>query len=422
MLYTEKDDSRLLRGTFGIEIEKLRVTGDGHIAQTDHPFPGDKHIVRDYSENQVEINSEPWPSAEEALGEIAGHMAEIRKVIGSYPEKEYLWPFSSPPYLKEDDDIPIARYYGEQKASTEYREYLGEKYGRRLMMFSGIHINYSFNEAVLEDAYRLFRKRGGDNVPQDYRSFKDMVYLKLAEKVAGYGWLLVALMAASPIMDASYYDPFKKGESRFEGMASPRCGDEGYWNKFVPVFDYGSVEEYAQSIEKYVEDGSLIAPRELYYPVRVKPAGPYSLEALRNNGISHLELRMYDLNPFDKTGIDIRDIKFAELFLVWLSYVEDRTLSAEEQKTAVINFRKAAGYDIDQNKVMIRGKDVPVREAGLGILSEMEDFYSGHPDEVKELISFQKEKLSDDKKRYACRVKEEYAEDFVKKAMESVRE
>ena len=59
MLHIENEYIRehLLDGAFGIEMESLRVVGDGMLSQTAHPFPGDAHIVRDFSENQTEINT-----------------------------------------------------------------------------------------------------------------------------------------------------------------------------------------------------------------------------------------------------------------------------------------------------------------------------------------------------------------------------
>ncbi|MBR4326696.1 MAG: hypothetical protein IKP73_14345, partial [Bacteroidales bacterium] len=48
----------LLTGNFGLERETLRVTEDGRLSHTDHPFDADdSHIVRDFCENQVEINT-----------------------------------------------------------------------------------------------------------------------------------------------------------------------------------------------------------------------------------------------------------------------------------------------------------------------------------------------------------------------------
>ena len=48
MLHIENEYIRehLLDGAFGIEMESLRVVGDGMLSQTAHPFPGDAHRQR----------------------------------------------------------------------------------------------------------------------------------------------------------------------------------------------------------------------------------------------------------------------------------------------------------------------------------------------------------------------------------------
>ena len=72
MLHIENEYIRehLLDGAFGIEMESLRVVGDGMLSQTAHPFPGDAHIVRDFSENQTEINTGVNESIEAAIEEL----------------------------------------------------------------------------------------------------------------------------------------------------------------------------------------------------------------------------------------------------------------------------------------------------------------------------------------------------------------
>ena len=93
----------------------------------------------------------------------------------------------------------------------------------------------------------------------------------------------------------------------------------GYWNEFAPVFDYSDIGSYAESIRKYVKKGLLKAPSELYYPVRLKPAGDNNLDALQKNGVNHIELRMFDLNPLAEEGLEEKDVVFAHLLMVWLA-------------------------------------------------------------------------------------------------------
>ena len=47
--------NNMYSATFGIEKESLRVTENGCLSHTKHPFHGKSNIDRDFCENQVEI-------------------------------------------------------------------------------------------------------------------------------------------------------------------------------------------------------------------------------------------------------------------------------------------------------------------------------------------------------------------------------
>ncbi|MGM9661135.1 MAG: hypothetical protein ACI3WQ_11095, partial [Faecousia sp.] len=335
----------LLKGNFGLEKESLRVDEDGFLSHTSHPFPNDDHIVRDFCENQTEINTSVTHSAAEAVQALVNYNSRIQKTLKRLPHREYLWPFSNPPYIRNEADIPVARFFGEQAGKTEYREYLSDRYGRYKMAFSGIHVNYSFDETLLREDFAL----SGE---PDFDAYRNQLYVVLAEKAAAYGWLLVALTAASPLLDSSFVEKGKFDTDTFNGMASTRCSEMGYWNYFAPIFDYSNIRAYADSIQHYVDDGLLRFPTELYYPVRLKPRGVNNLNTLREDGVDHIELRMFDLNPLVPAGIDERDLTFAQLFLVWLASTPREFLSTKAQVQAVQNFKNAAHYDLKTVKIV----------------------------------------------------------------------
>ena len=72
MLHIEDAQVRqlLLKGNFGLEKESLRIDEAGFLSHTRHPFPDDDHIVRDFCENQTEINTPVTHSAEEAVASL----------------------------------------------------------------------------------------------------------------------------------------------------------------------------------------------------------------------------------------------------------------------------------------------------------------------------------------------------------------
>ena len=189
--------------------------------------------------------------------------------------KELMWPFSNPPYVLGKKDIPIASYEGVLRGKELYREYLAGKYGKRKMLFSGIHFNFSFSEKILEEEYR-------NSTFVSLQEYKNQIYLELAKKVTRCSWLIVYLTAAIPVMDGSFFHDEDLGKVVLKNLASPRCSKIGYWNDFDPLLDYENLQSYVKSIESYVAQGQLKEAAELYYPVRLKPKGENTLERLKN--------------------------------------------------------------------------------------------------------------------------------------------
>ena len=370
-------------GNFGLEREALRVTGTGRMAQTPHPFPPDHpRIVRDFCENQTEINTGVHATAEAAVEDLKEIDAAIRTVIAQ--REEYLWTNSNPPPTLAEDEIVPAKFDGPLAGKSAYREYLATKYGKQLMAYCGIHVNFSFGARLIENAsathcgLRTIRPttvgRVIPNAPT-IRTFRDELYLHVAAQCVKWGWAIVALTAASPR----------------NGYASVRCSENGYWNPFVPILDFSSVRAYAKSIARYVQDGQLIAPSELYYPIRLKPRGPNNLLSLVENGIDHIEVRCVDLNPLTGGLVDERDVEFIHLFFLWCASQERETLTAERQRESVAAFKAAARLDFDWT---------PVGE----LLERMDEFFSGSagwPSQVQRVLAFEAEKVYHPEKRYA---------------------
>ncbi|MBP5093841.1 MAG: hypothetical protein J6332_07300 [Abditibacteriota bacterium] len=403
----------IFEGNFGLEKESLRVTETGRFAHTPHPFPEDKHIVRDFCENQAEINTGVHSSAEDALGELAFHTRRLREHLLTLPEKEYLWLFSNPPYIEDEKDIPVASFGGAQRSKTLYRDYLADKYGRYKMTFSGIHFNFSFGENLLRRGFEL---SGGD----DFRAYRDRVYLVLAKGLSEYGWILTAATAASPLLDSSFTEGGKAGGTVFFGSASVRCGEFGYWNDFVPILDYESAESYAHSIEKYVKGGLLNSPSELYVPIRLKSEGENNLTVLRKKGVDHIELRMFDLNPFTEEGADIRDLRFAHLLMIYILCRPEVRMNGADTVRSVRNFKAAARYDLSSVNYMGRGEtSIGMRDAAIRIIDIMRDFFTGFG--VSEILDYQKDKFVTGE-TYARRVREEFGDNFAEKALAAAKE
>lgn len=425
----------MLKGNMGLEKESLRVDCGGFLSHTKHPFLDNPNMERDFCENQTELITNVCDSAEAVWNELASLHKKAVAALWQLPSgKEVLWPFSNPPYVKGEADIPIAHYQGQLKGKEQYRQYLADKYGKKKMLFSGIHFNFSFSEEVLREGYK-------ESGAASFREYKDSVYLELAKKAVRASWLLVYLMAASPVMDGSYFQEKFLGKDVLKNYASPRCGEIGYWNDFIPLLDYENLDTYIDSIQTYVDEGQLKAVSELYYPVRLKPAGENSLENLKMSGVNHIELRMLDLNPLSPVGIMKEDVWFLQLLLVYLSAMEDEGFETFEQIMAVKNEKRAAQYYY--NDIWIETgwmKAVPVQEAALEILLRMERFYEDFYENIYEngsksrgigiyhnmppkqelldMIQYQKKKVLHPNQRYAAVIRQQFRHGYVEKGIQ----
>lgn len=400
----------LLTGNFGLEKESLRVDQDGYMAHTHHPFPEDDHITRDFCENQTEINTPVTHSPEEAVASLDLHYRRIQERLRELGE--LLWPFSNPPYIRNEDDIPVALFQGGKASKTEYRQYLSDRYGRYKMTLCGIHFNYSFSEELLRADFAV----SGES---DFAEYKNQLYVVLAERAAAYGWIMTAVTAASPLLDSSFVEKGRFGEDEFNGMASTRCSELGYWNYFSPIFDYTDIRAYADSIQRYVDQGLLAFPTELYYPVRLKPRGKNILKVLRDQGVDHIELRMFDLNPLVPVGVDERDVAFAQLLLVWLASTPRQPFSVKDQIQAVQNFKNAAHYDLKTVKIVAPSGEVySVAGAALKVLDQMAGFYRDFPKDVTDILDFQRAKFEDAENRYAWKIRRQFSGSYMEKALD----
>ena len=405
------------KGCIGLERESLRITPDGHMAKTSDPFIGEKYIVRDFCENQTEINTPVCESTEEVMAELEKYHHIITDGLKALPVPELLWPFSNPPFIENEADIPIARYHGKEHYKQEYREYLSDRYGRYKMTFSGVHFNYSFSDELLRYNH-LYHEE------MRYETYRDFFYLELAAKAQAHNWLIVALTAASPLLDSSYVEKGVYGRDVFNGMGSTRCSELGYWNYFTPILDYTQISNYAESILSYIEGGLIRSAAELYFPVRLKSFQEYSPCSLCEAGVSHIELRMIDLNPLTPFGIDERDVRFAQLFLIWLAFLPAIPMGAKEQVLAIQNTKNAAHYDLKTvNILMPDGRSLHATDAAEEILRKMEVFYERIGDEdTMKILDYQMEKIRTPDTRYAWRIRSLYSDSFVEKGLERSRQ
>lgn len=303
--------SPILQANFGIERESLRVDRQGKLAHTPHPSclgarSFHPYIQTDFCEFQMELITPVAKSTTEARR----FLRAITDVTGrSISQDEVLWPLSMPPRLKAEE-IQVAQL--ENEFERYYRNYLAEKYGTKLQAISGIHYNIELGKDLVE---ALFQE--SDQI--DIIAFKNALYLKLAQNYLRYRWVITYLFGAAPIAEKGFFD-----QEVPEPVRSFRNSDHGYVNKEEIQVSFASLEDYVSAIENYVEQGDLIAEKEFYSAVRFR--GQKVNRSFLDKGITYLEFRNFDLNPFERIGISQTTMDTVHLLLLaflWLDAPEN---------------------------------------------------------------------------------------------------
>lgn len=409
-LFSSKE---ILNGNFGIERETLRVDENGYLAKTDHPEEfGDKahnpYITTDFSESQIEVITPALADIKETYNFTRALYDIAAMEIGD----EYLWPQSMPCIIPDDKDIPVAKFSNHSKEAQEYREKLLLKYGGKKQLISGIHYNFSFDENIIEILYEDSEKN------LSYKEFKNSIYLKIARNYLRYRWLIVYLLGASPIVHESFIDsckcPLKKikhSEYSSLGAISHRNGKCGYKNKVDLFPSYNSVDEYLESINQYIKDELIESHKELYSQIRLKPSDTKNFkESLLNDGIKYLEYRTIDINPFEKGGISLEDLRFLQVFNIYLLTKEESDFK-NWQEEALENQQLIAVHGIDDIELKQDGKVINRIDFGLEILNEVmsvnNELNLGFEDIINNMI----DKVKDSKLTYSYKITEKIKEE-----------
>ena len=301
-------DAPILQATFGLEREGLRINQDGKLAQTPHPQAfGNRNfhptIQTDFSEQQLELITPIATSTKEARR----FLTAITDVAGRTIQKnEAIWPLSMPPKLSPAE-IQIAHL--ENDFERHYRESLAKKYGKTLQAISGIHYNVELGADLIQ---ALFKVSDYKNI----RLFKNDLYLKLARNFLRFRWFLTYLYGAAPIAEEGFLT-----REISQPVRSIRNSDLGYVNDQKIHISYASLESYVSDIEKYVAQGDLIAEKECYMPVRFR--GQKENRLYLEKGITYLEFRCFDLDPFEVLGISQETMDTVHLFLLALLWLDD---------------------------------------------------------------------------------------------------
>ncbi len=330
IIINEACKNNFTRVEVALEYESMRVI-DGKISQENHPKTlepklSHKYITTDFSESQIELIT-PILCNSQNLSNFVNTLYDITAL--ELKENEYLFPYSMPPKINSVDEIREA-FFDTSDPNAEkfnsYRKYLTGKYGKKKQTISGIHFNFSLCDKLV-------------NSIEAQGISKNDIYLKIIRNYNKYKFLTVALLGASPVCDDSFTDdPNTK-------MVSIRNSHLGYRNLNKLNIDYGSTQSFIDSVNKLIANNTIIDERELYEPIRIKTKSKNLLDDLKNDKIRYVEIRNIDINPYEKGGISVDQIKMLK-YIVLYCLIKDENESIINDGDAISDF-VAENYDFE---------------------------------------------------------------------------
>lgn len=393
----------LLAGTRrGIEKESLRVTGDGYISRRPHPAGlgsalTNRYITTDFSEALLEFITPPLTDCWGAVQ----FLCDLHQYTGAHLDDELLWPMSMPCMIRSEADIPIADYGTSNvgRMKTLYRKGLSARYGRYMQAISGIHYNYSLPESFWP-RYQDVEKASG--ALQDFRSSH---YLGLVRNVRRLDWFLLYLLGASPAVCKSFLagrdtdlGEFDAGTYYGVHATSLRMSDIGYQNVQQARLrvSANSLDEYIRDLNQAIRtpspawrvfdgDGGdgrqqlnanmLQIENEFYStirPKRVARSGERPTMALSRGGIEYVELRALDVSPFDPVGINQRQARFLEVFLLNCLLQDSPPIDDQEHEANVFNHATVAKRGREPDLRLRRhGAEIRLQDWGAELREEL---------------------------------------------------
>lgn len=355
----------------GIEREALRIDESGYLALDTHPLElgsalMHSRITTDYSEALLEfitpVNNKVEPLLE---GLTETHAFSVRHLHG-----QRLWPVSMPCYVKDEHNIPVARYGSSNtgKMKTLYRKGLTYRYGALMQIISGVHFNFSVSQELWQSLYDISDKS------LTFEDFISESYFGLIRNYRRLVWVLPYLFGASPALCSSFikgqktdlqFEKSGRGTLYLPYATSLRMSDLGYTNKEQEDLNisYNSLPEYLAGVNAAIKmpsanfanigvkvDGEyrqlnanvLQIENEFYSPIRAKRvtrSGEKPSEALARAGVEYIEVRALDVNPFSPIGIEASQVRFLDLFLLYCLLTESPKSDIKEEARLSANLK-----------------------------------------------------------------------------------
>ncbi|MBM4220829.1 MAG: glutamate--cysteine ligase, partial [Gammaproteobacteria bacterium] len=239
----------------------------------------------------------------------------------------------------------------------------------------------------------------------ELQDFRSAAYLAAVRNVRRLDWLLLYLFGASPALCKSFVQGRESGLDELDTATlygpwatSLRMSDLGYRNDAQAnlVVSANSLDEYIRDLSQATKlprsefarigvkvDGEyrqlnanqLQIENEFYSTIRPKRVirpGERPTAALRRGGVQYIELRALDISPSDPVGLNQRQLRFLEVFLIYCLLLESPPISATEQECIDRNHGLVARRGREPGLHLRRGEgEIPLQAWGTAICKEM---------------------------------------------------
>ena len=384
----------------GFEKESLRVLNTS-ISQ--HPHPEllgsvlcNPYITTDFSEAQLEFVT---PSEKDKIKGLK-FLDDIHHFVSNNIEDEVLWPFSIPPNIDSEKDVPIANYGSSNLGlfKRTYRKGLSHRYGRIMQAISGIHYNYSVPETLWSSSFF-------SNISDNSNETRSFAYFNMLRNILRINWLILYLFGASPIITKSlltknshslkqldkhtYYLPF---------ATSLRMSDFGYCNSsrnrlkvsmnsleeyiadlrqatITPFSEFAAIDKINTKSQEQISANILQIDDEYYAVARAKSeslSDSSTTSKLSQGGVDYIELRSLDLNPYSRIGIDKETMLFLETLLIYCFIKQGQHFTDDEIKDINHNDSIVATKGREPNLCLLKdGTTIGLNEWGKQIIENL---------------------------------------------------
>lgn len=391
-------------GLKGLEREALRVDRHGQLSLKPHPLSlgstlTHPYITTDYSEALLEFITPPHQTA----GETLEFLLDVQKFAYARLEDEILWATSMPCALGKDSDIPIAEYGHSNVGQMKhvYRRGLGFRYGRKMQTIAGVHFNYSLPESF----WPVWRNILGTAC--DEQQLRSHSYFNLIRNFQRIGWLIPLLFGASPAVCKSFlggnsgkFQEFDRHTAFLPYATSLRMSDIGYKNKAQEALSisYNDLDSYVQGLWQAIEtpwdeyakigvkkngeylqlNDHLLQIENEYYsfirPKNVAQSGEKPTMALKRRGVAYIEVRAIDNSAFDPAGVNLDQLRFIEILLIYCMLLDSPKMDKDEQLIVNRNQSLIATQGRDPELLLRKnGGEIRATDWARQIMAAMED-------------------------------------------------